>query len=82
MNKTSATPTNTPLTLTRRAFIRAQNTQPGTTIVCEQGMLWLTQSGDYRDYMLRTGDHLTINKKSKVLIEALSEARVSIQSDN
>lgn len=81
MNKTLNT-TNTTLQLPRRSFHRALKAQPGTTVVCEQGILWLTQSNDYKDYMLKAGEQVVINKTNNVLIEAMSEARVSIVYPN
>jgi hypothetical protein len=82
MNQTTKNPTNTSLQLQRRGFFRVQKINPGTTVVCEQGVLWLTQSNDLKDYMLKPGDRMVVSKKSNVLIEALSEARVSIVSSN
>ena len=70
------------LKLHQWGFYRAPEITPGTTLVCEQGTIWLTQSNDYTDYMLKSGDKLVVNKKSNVLIEALSDARVSIQHNN
>jgi hypothetical protein len=81
MNKSMKETTNT-LQLPRRSFHRAIKTQPGTTVVCEQGILWLTQSEDYKDYFLRPGEQMVIEKKSNVLIEAMSAARVSIVNPN
>ena len=81
MNKTMKETTNT-LQLPRRSFHRALKTQPGTTVVCEQGILWLTQSEDYKDYLLKPGEKMVINNKTNVLIEALSTACVSIVSPN
>jgi hypothetical protein len=80
MNKTMQAPTT--LQLPRRSFHRALKAQPGTTVVCEQGILWLTQSEDFKDYFLRPGEQMVIEKKGNVLIEALSTARVSIVSAN
>ena len=74
--------TNTTLQLPRRSFHRALKTQPGTTVVCEQGILWLTQSEDYKDYFLQPGEQIVIEKKGNVLIEAMSAARVSIVNPN
>lgn len=81
MNKTMNEATNT-IQLPRRTFHRALKTQPGTTVVCEQGILWLTKSNDYKDYMLKAGEQMVIETKSNVLIEALSSARVSIVNPN
>ena len=81
MNKTMQE-TNTTFQLPRRSFHRALKTQPGTTVVCEQGILWLTQSEDLQDYFLQPGEQMVIEKKGNVLIEAMSAARVSIVNPN
>ena len=82
MTQTTKNANNTYLQLDRRDFFRAQKITPGTTVICEKGILWLTQSDDLKDYMLKPGDKLVVSKKSNVLIEALSEARVSIVNPN
>ncbi len=81
MNKTLKETANT-LQLPRHSFHRAIKTQPGTTVVCEQGILWLTQSEDAQDYFLKPGEQLVIEKKGNLLIEAMSAARVSIVNPN
>ncbi len=81
MNLTFKHPANTTLELHRQSFHRALNIEPGTTVVCEKGLLWLTQAEDTKDYMLEAGDKLVLNH-SGVLIEALSEAGLSIVYPN
>ena len=82
MNPTLKHATNTTLQLHRRSFYRAAKIQPGTTVVCEKGILWLTQPGDFEDHMLKPGQRLVIGKLNNVLIEALSEANLSIMYPN
>jgi hypothetical protein len=81
MNKTMKETTNT-IQLPRNSFHRAIKAQPGTTVVCEQGILWLTQSEDAQDYFLQPGEQMVIEKKGNVLIEAMSAARISIVNPN
>ncbi len=52
--------------------------EPGMTIVCRKGLVWLTEPSDLRDYTLRPGHHVVIRKRGQVLIEALADADVSI----
>ena len=47
---------------------------PGTTVVCDKGILWLTESNVRQDFTLKAGHHVVIGKKSDVLIEAVNEA--------
>ena len=82
MEHTSQNLDSASLKLRQRGFFRAADVTPGTTLVCEQGILWLTQSNDYKDYMLKPGDKLVVSKKSNVLIEALSDARMSVLHNN
>jgi len=82
MEQTTTNNDNATLKLRQRGFFRAPEITPGTTLVCEQGIVWLTQSDDYKDYMLKPGDSLVVSKKSNVLIEALSDARLSILHNN
>ena len=73
---------DTTLQLHRRGFYHAQSINPGATVICEQGILWLTQSDDFKDYMLKPGDRLVMSKKTNILVEALSDARISIIYSN
>ncbi|HEY3311638.1 MAG TPA: DUF2917 domain-containing protein [Anaerolineales bacterium] len=82
MNLTIQHPTDSKIKLQRREFVTAQKMAAGTTLVCEQGVLWMTRANDIQDYMLKPGDRLVLKDKSSVLIEALSEARLSIVNHN
>jgi len=52
--------------------------EPGMTVVCDKGIVWLTESNDTQDYALRPGHSVIIRKKGKVLIEAVNEADLHI----
>jgi hypothetical protein len=52
------------------------------TVVCEKGLLWMTQSGNLQDYTLKPGQRVTLEGKGKVLIEAVSESDVCILYPN
>ena len=66
------------LHLHRRAFHHVNKIKPGMTVVCEQGLVWLTKSSDLKDYVLRPGNAMVVGKRANVLIEAMSDADVSI----
>lgn len=74
--------TKTKLHLHRRAFQHINHVKPGMTIRVESGLVWLTKSHDLQDYMLRPGHSLVVDDRTNVLIEALSEADVTILSQN
>ena len=82
MNQIHSRSRSTSLQLLPRSFYHAQIIDPGSTLICEKGILWLTQSNDINDYMLKPGDQLVMNKKTNILVEALSESRMSILHSN
>jgi hypothetical protein len=45
-------------------------------ISCLDGVLWLTRSGDNRDYLLHAGESLEFSGNSHIVIEALKDATV------
>ena len=55
-----------------------KDVEPGMTIVCDEGLIWLTESNDLQDYALKPGHSVIIRKKGKVLIEAVDEANLHI----
>lgn len=46
----------------------------GSEIRCLEGILWITQEGDFRDYILKAGDSFRTNRKGKVVLQALNHA--------
>ena len=55
-----------------------KDVEPGMTVICDKGVIWLTESNDLQDYTLNPGHSVIIRKKGKVLIEALDEAKLHI----
>ena len=47
-------------------------------IICRQGMIWVTQSYDVHDYVLKPGQMCLVTQPGTVLIEALRDAQVEI----
>ena len=82
MTQTILNNENTSIQLHREDFVSANMIDPGTTLVCEKGILWLTRSDDFTDYMLEPGDQMVVTKTGNILIEALSDARFSILHTN
>jgi hypothetical protein len=66
------------LPMHRGSIHRIPTIHRGTTVVCERGVLWLTQTGDPMDHFLLSGQRYTLKKRGKVLVEAMREASVSI----
>lgn len=62
----------------RREFQRINRIKPGSTLSCESGVLWVTQSGDRRDYILFSGETMTVTKRGRVLVEAMRDANFHV----
>ncbi|MEZ0396760.1 MAG: DUF2917 domain-containing protein [Anaerolineales bacterium] len=46
----------------------------GAEIRCLEGVLWITQEGDLRDYILKPGETFVTDRKGKVVLQALKHA--------
>lgn len=57
---------------------RMAEIEPLTTIVCQKGLVWLTQAGDNNDHVLADGEKFTLDHRGLVLMEALQHAQVRI----
>ena len=53
-------------------------TKPGSTVFCDAGILWVTQAGDYRDYVLLPGSQMTVTRRGKVLVEAMRDTEFHV----
>ncbi|MDZ4184708.1 MAG: DUF2917 domain-containing protein [Desulfuromonadales bacterium] len=49
-------------------------------IVCRSGRIWLTQSGDSRDFLLREGEAFTAIQRGQIVLWALAEARIDLSA--
>ena len=50
------------------------------TIHCLTGQLWITQAGNTDDIVLLPGDTHTLAAKGRVVIQALTDARIALAS--
>jgi len=64
----------TKIRMQRRDYQTMLLDKPGSTLFCDAGILWVTQAGDRRDYVLTPGQEMTVTRKGKVLIEAMRDA--------
>jgi len=54
---------------------------PGIQLICERGSVWLTQSHDAHDYILRPGQGFLAPCYGKVVVQALATATISVTID-
>jgi hypothetical protein len=57
---------------------RLENDLRGLSVVCTDGILWITQEGDLKDYILEAGERYVIARRGSVVVEACSDARLRI----
>jgi hypothetical protein len=48
-------------------------------IECKSGVIWVTHSGDYKDYVLQAGRSCVPQGSGNLVIEAIDDARVDIE---
>ena len=60
--------------LGRRDFQHINKIKPGSELSCDAGVLWVTQTGDRKDYILLPGERMVVTTRGKVLVEAMREA--------
>ena len=51
----------------------------GTRIACQQGMVWITEVGDYRDHILGPGQLWTPLHGRHIVMQAMSNAIVELE---
>jgi hypothetical protein len=54
----------------------------GVKIVCQRGQCWITQSGDDRDHIIKSGGSFSISGKEKVIITAIESCRIVLVESN
>jgi hypothetical protein len=65
---------NSTIHLHQHDYQRINKIKPGSELFCDAGLLWVTQTGDRMDYILRPGDRMVVTTRDKVLVEAIREA--------
>ena len=53
----------------------------GQSVRCERGVLWLTQSDDAKDYLLRAGDGFRAQGAGKVVVQALEACEFCVENN-
>ena len=51
----------------------------GHTVICTSGSVWVTQDGDQRDVVLRTGESFTLDREGPALVQAFEPGAIAIR---
>lgn len=54
--------------------------EAGQSIACLYGVLWLTQTGDSTDYLLRAGQSFTAGRRGRVAVQAMSGGTFALRN--
>lgn len=66
------------LRLCRDAMIRLDGDVMGTVVSCRKGVLWLTQTGNPGDHLIRAGEAFSIDGPGAVLVSALEDSAYAV----
>ncbi len=50
----------------------------GVGVICEDGLLWLTQERDARDHILAAGEEFVVDRRGRVVISSPLESEVAL----
>jgi len=64
--------------LCRDEMIRLDGDVAGRVVSCRKGLLWLTQTGNPGDHLIRAGEAFFIERSGVVLISALEESACAV----
>ena len=64
--------------LCRDEMIRLDSDAAGRAVSCRKGILWLTQTGNPGDHLIRAGEAFAIERPGAVLISALEESLYTV----
>jgi len=67
--------------LRRDERIRLDGNAAGRVISCREGVLWLTQTGNPGDHLIRVGEAFSIDRPGLVLISALEDSFCTVAQE-
>jgi hypothetical protein len=47
-------------------------------IMCQEGVIWITQNGDVQDHVITAGEMFLVSQPGKVIAQALVNARIEV----
>lgn len=48
-------------------------------VCCTRGVVWLTQSGDATDFILRAGESFTARTSGRVVVQGMEDAQLCVE---
>jgi len=47
-------------------------------IMCQEGVIWITQNGDVLDHVVKAGEMFLVSQPGKVIVQALDSALIEV----
>jgi hypothetical protein len=47
-------------------------------IMCQEGVIWITQNGDVQDHVITAGEMFLVSQPGKVIVQALDSALIEV----
>lgn len=66
------------LIMNKQELLNLGRQMKGLRIVCRDGKCWITQAGDSRDHILRTGESFLVETASHLIITAMEPCRLML----
>lgn len=54
---------------------------PAPSVTAVDGTIWVTQTGDSRDYILHPGDRIVLSGRGRVVIQAMDDLQTTVHTD-
>jgi len=64
--------------LQQRELLDLGEALQGSRIVCQAGHCWITQAGDSRDHIVKSGGSFMIRAKGRVIVTATDSCRIML----
>lgn len=66
------------LIMNKQELLNLGTQMKGLRIVCRDGKCWITQTGDSRDHILRTGESFLVGTAGQLIITAMGPCRLML----
>ena len=68
-----------PVGLPADRFWRMNSDSRGKVVTCLKGMLWISQEGDHKDYVLTPGQEFVVTQRGLVVVQTLRDALMQVK---
>jgi hypothetical protein len=69
------------LLLRKGEMLALENNRCGHLVQCGDGILWITQEGDWRDHFLHRGESFESLRPGRIVISALADCRLHLAQE-